>query len=105
MMRLPICVLVLVLVLAFAGKASAVVPIVGRVTVVESTYMPGEISFMLDVGSPTCPAGTWLFWRKDVENTKATYALLLTAVSTGRKVVFYHADGACTGAHMHLLAQ
>jgi hypothetical protein len=92
--------------LAVAGQAGAIEVITGRVIVLESTYLPGAISFQLDTGNTTCPLGTWLKWQKpDASNNKATYATLLTAVALGAQVNFIINDNdtSCTGQFLHLL--
>ena len=56
-----------------------------KVTLVQSTYMPTTIAFTVDTGTPSCPAGTWLYWRNaNTDNNKATYAKLLTARTARR---------------------
>lgn len=77
--------------------------VTARVTVVEPTYMPGAVSFMLSGGTATCPSGTWLRWAKDIENNKAVYATLLAALNSGKAVTFYHpaGDKTCTGQFFH----
>lgn len=76
----------------------------GKVTNLESTYMPSAISFQMDTGNSNCPAGKWLFWKKnDSENIKFTYITLLTALTTGKKVTFYLNDK-CEGEYLHLLS-
>ena len=52
--------------LAFALLMTATFPCLAleeayaRVTTVESTYMPTTITFEVDTGTASCPAGHWL---------------------------------------------
>ncbi|MEJ2653300.1 MAG: hypothetical protein P8173_16370 [Gammaproteobacteria bacterium] len=88
------------------GSAYALEAIQGKVTVLEGTYMPGTVTFQLDTGDATCPAGTWLVWQKaDLANNKAIYATLMAALIAGRQITFVINDGdtSCTGQFLHLL--
>lgn len=79
---------------------------VGKVTILEPSYLPGTVAFQMDSGVPTCPSGTWLFWRNaDQQNNKAVFATLMTALTTGKQVRFHINDGdtTCSGIHLHLL--
>ena len=70
-----------------------------RVTVVQSTYMPATIAFTVDTGTASCPAGTWLYWSNaNIDNNKATYATLLTALSSRLPITYYvnNGDTGCT---------
>lgn len=93
--------------LAIVSTASvALESFVGKVTVVEPTYLPVAISFVMDTGSATCPAGTWLKWQKaDQENNKAVYATLMAALVSGKQVRFHfnNGDSTCSGQFLHLL--
>lgn len=72
------------------------------VRLVEGSYMPAAVTFILNSGDPTCPAGTWLRWESTVENNKAIYAALLSAHASGKAVNFYHEAGACKGVALHV---
>lgn len=88
--------------------SSALEVITGRVTVLEPTYLPGVVTFAMDTGTPLCKAGSWLIWRKaDVSNNKAVYALLMTALATGKRIRFHvnEKDPECVGQYVHLLAE
>ena len=77
----------------------------GKVTELQPTGMPNNVAFKMDGGSASCPAGTWLLWAKsDPANNKAMYALILTALVSGKKVTMYITDGdtSCTGNHLRL---
>ena len=78
-----------------------------RVTVVQSTYMPAIIAFTVDTGIPSCPAGTWLYWKNtNIDNNKATYATLLTALSSGLPITYYvnNGDTTCTVLFLDIVA-
>lgn len=90
-----------------APSAAAAVEIVtAKVLLVEPTYMPGAVSFILSGGTASCPAGRYLRWQKDAENNKAVYAALLGAMVTGKRVTLYFDDGdtTCLGRFLHVLA-
>lgn len=78
--------------------------ITGKVTMVEPTYMPERITFRMDTGNNTCPAGNWFTWRKDEKNNRAVYAGLLTAMISGKTVNFVLEDNAtdCVGSYLHI---
>ena len=78
-----------------------------HVTLVQSTYMPTSIAFTVDTGTASCPAGTWLYWRNaNIDNNKATYATLLTALSSGMPVTYYvnNGDTGCTVLFLDILS-
>ena len=79
----------------------------GRVTYLEPTYLPAVVSFAMDSGSASCPAGQLLKWQKaDQSNNKAAYATLMLALSTGKKIRLFFNDGdtTCIGQYLHLLS-
>lgn len=89
----------------YGVEANALQTISGKVLLVEGTYMPGRVTFSMDAGNSTCPAGTWLTWSKtEVENNKAIYGLLMTALASGKKVNVFVNDGdtSCKGQYIHL---
>ncbi len=78
----------------------------GKITRLEASYMPTSISFMMNVGSASCPAGKWLKWQTaSQENNKAVYSTLLTALASGKTVSFLMKDGDtnCLGQFLHIL--
>ena len=87
-----------------SSTALALTDISAKVVHVEATYMPGAVTFVLDTGNSTCPAGTWVTWQKDVDNNKAVYTLLIAAVTSGRRIEFFINDGdtTCKGQFIHL---
>jgi hypothetical protein len=95
---------------SYNSTAQALDVITGHVTIVEPTYLPGKVDFMMDAGDPTnpaiCPAGTWLWWANaNNDNNAAVYAMVITAVTTGQKIQFFinAGDTTCTGVYIHLL--
>lgn len=90
-----------------AGSAYALESMTGKVTLVEGTYMPGTITFHMLPDTPftTCK-GAWLKWSNpNIENNKAVYSLLMTALVSGKKINFYIGDGDtnCMGRFIHLV--
>jgi hypothetical protein len=80
--------------------------IVGKVTLLQPTYLPGVVSFSMDAGSPSCPAGGWLKWANaDTSNNKAVYATLAAAFLAGKTAKLYVNDGdtTCTGIFLHVI--
>jgi len=65
----------------------------GRVTWIETTYMPNWIYFQLSSGDARCPSGTALVWRNgSVDNTKANLATLFTSYLSGKPVRAVYQD-------------
>ncbi|MCL1124755.1 hypothetical protein [Shewanella surugensis] len=91
--------------LLLSSNVMGVESFVGKITVLEPSYMPLSIAFHMDSGNATCPAGTQLRWSKtDTENNKVVYSTLLAAQMSGRKVKFYLSDDdSCMGQYLHLL--
>ena len=87
----------------FSAHADEVVT--ARVTLVEPSYMPGAVMFMIDKSLPSCPAGSWLNWNKGADNNRAVYASLLSAMMTGKRVTLHinSGDTTCAGKHLHIL--
>ena len=79
--------------------------VTARVTLVEPSYMPGAVVFMIDKSLPSCPAGSWLNWNKGADNNRAVYASLLSAMITGKRITLYinSGDTTCAGKHLHVL--
>ena len=97
---------ILILTILITFPASALESFVGKVTLVEPTYLPNSISFYMDTGTSTCPGGSWLRWTKTEENNKIVYSTLMTALITGNKVRLHFNDGdtTCQVQYLHLLA-
>jgi len=74
-----------------------------RVIVLEPTYMPTRVSFMVSVAPLSCPAGNWLSWQSaDTANNKAVYGTLLAAITARKMVRIFMKDG-CEVGFIHLL--
>lgn len=86
----------------WAGAASALESVQAKVITVEASYMPNSVTFRLDAGTTTCPTGVWLTWQKSADSNRAAYALLLTALTAGKTVTFYHQTGSCAGEFLHI---
>ncbi len=100
-------VLAAVLAIAFGTSAHALEETTGKVSRLESTYLPGTVAFWMDSGTASCKAGTMLFWSKaDLSNNKATYATLMLALATGKRVNIYINDGdtKCAVQFLHLVS-
>ena len=96
--------MIILVTLLFSLPSHAVENIIGKITALEPTYMPGYISFQMDTGNSTCPAGRWFVWNKGQDNNKVVYATLMAALVSGKKINFIINDGdtTCTGAFLHL---
>lgn len=96
---------ILVAMLLVTSKAQALQHVVAKVKLVESTYVPAAVTFMLSEGTASCPAGRMLFWERSVENNKAVYAMLVAAKISGGKVqiVFNDGDSNCVPQYLHLV--
>lgn len=67
--------------------------------------MPNRIQIQMDVGNNACPAGSWLIWQNsNLENNKSIYALLLAALSSGKKINFITEDNdkTCMGKFIYI---
>ena len=97
--------MMLLAMLLVAGQAQAHEIVLAKVSLVESTYMPGQIAFQLSGGTASCQAGRWLFWQRDAENNKAVYAMLMSALVSGKQVRIFFNDGDtnCVPMHMHMV--
>lgn len=99
--------LLLALLLGLAsGTSFALENFTGKITVVEPTYLPSAVTFIMDTGNSTCPSGTWLKWQNaDSQNNKAIYATLITAMATGKQVRFVMNNGdlTCKGQYLHFI--
>jgi len=100
-------IMVLVAMLLATGHAICAehVHVTAKVSLVESTYMPATVAFMLSGGTELCPAGRWLNWQRDAENNKAVYAMLMAALVSGKQVtvVFDEGDSSCAPKFVHLV--
>lgn len=88
------------------GAANAIQEIVGKVKLIEATFMPARIKFRMDAGNTACPAGAWLKWENvSQENNKVVMSFLMTALVSGKKIAFFIEDNdtTCTGKFIHLI--
>lgn len=97
--------LVLAMMLLVTNRADALEHVVAKVTLVEATYVPAAVAFILSEGTASCPAGNFLFWERSAENNKAVYAMLMAAMISGKKVqvVFNDGDSSCVPQYLHLV--
>lgn len=96
---------IVAMLLVVSQGVSALENFVGKVTLVEPTYLPTSVSFKLDTGNTTCPAGTTIKWNKnDSDNNLAVYSTLLAALVSGTDIRIFIDDGdtECNGRYMHL---
>lgn len=86
-------------------QAQALEIVTAKVSLVESSYLPGTVTFMLTGGTALCPSGKWLVWQRDADNNKAVYAMLMSAAISGKKVNVYfdEGDSKCVPKYMHLV--
>ncbi len=91
--------------MSYSDSASALQIITGKVTQIEATYMPNQIPFLLSEGNTTCPAGKPVYWAKDQENTKAIYAMLMSAFVSGKRVTLIMDDNdtTCAGKFIYMV--
>ncbi len=99
--------LILLPLLMFANVGFAAYEyITGKVTRL-APELPDKISIWMDAGTNTCPSGKWLIWKgRNLENTKAVYTTLMTALVGKKRISFIvdKGDTTCTGKHIHLLS-
>lgn len=97
---------IFVCLIAMSTSANAIEWIRGKVTSIESTYLPGSMQFVLDGGSTSCPAGKVLKWQKsDLENNKMVYSTILAAMLSGKTIqlVVNDNDTNCIGQYIYIL--
>jgi hypothetical protein len=96
-----------ILALALAPASWALETAQAHVTVVETTYMPGEITFWVDTGKTSCPSGTVLKWiNSNVDNVKSAFALLIAATNSGNRIQYFinNGDTTCQVQFLYALA-
>lgn len=88
-----ICNVALAATLSLSASLSFAWQVTAKVTAIEATWVPDYVLFQLDTGMSNC-AGTWLNYTgvgagqtvaKD--SVKAAYALVLSAIQSGKKVL------------------
>jgi hypothetical protein len=93
--------------LGVAQMSWALETVQAHVTAVETAYMPGSISFIVDTGSASCPAGTWLRWiNANPDNVKSAFALLIAATNSGNRIQYFinNGDTNCQVQFLYALA-
>jgi hypothetical protein len=96
-------------IVSWAAPAHATQEIVGRVTSLESSYMPGGFIFRMNTGNTACPVGSPLQWnggfKQNPDNVGITYSTVLNALLWGKKVKFYINDNdvSCLGQFLQVL--
>ena len=88
------------------SAVNAIQEIKGKVKLIETTYMPGRVMFIMDTGNAACPSGTWLKWENaNQENNKVVVSFLMTSLVSGKKVAFLINDNdtTCTGRFFYLV--
>ena len=105
--------LITILLMLSTQSFATATPILGKVTMLESSYMPDGVDFFMDTGTATCPAGSVMRWvplratpELNNENNKVVYATLLGALASGKKIRFYVNDNdpMCQGSGLHIVA-
>jgi hypothetical protein len=80
--------------LGIAPMAFALESAQARVTIVQASAMPSEVTFMVDTGTTSCPVGSWLAWANaNLDNNKAVFALLIAAVNGGSRIQYFVNNG------------
>jgi hypothetical protein len=81
-----------------------------NVLVIEPSYVPSLINFVVDGGAGSCPAGSWLAWNAQgadqpskIANIQAVLAVLMTAKAGGTKVRLHGNNAGCSIEHIHAL--
>lgn len=71
-------------------------PISGKVTFIESSYMPLKIRFTMDHGDGVCGLNSSrpnLYWENsNADNNKAVFAMLLAAYIGQQNITLYYSD-------------
>ena len=80
-----------------------------HLTEVEGSYVPNEVTIMIDQSAGTCAAGAWLTFSGNPSsnnlpaNVQAVYAGLLVALQTGSRVELYGSNAECAIEFVHFL--
>ena len=77
--------------------------IVTKVTAIESSYIPDNLLFKVATAGGSCATGQLLVWNRKgstdaikQSNATSVYALLLTALASGRDIVIYGNNSNCS---------
>lgn len=77
---------------------------------VEGSYVPAEVTVMIDQSAGTCTAGAWLTFSGNPSsnnlpaNVQAVYAGLLAALQTGSRIDIYGRNAGCAIEYVHFLS-
>lgn len=85
---------------------AANVGVTAKVTFLEATYMPGQISLKIDAPLGACAAGTFLIYypqgadaAAQALNIQAVFSMLLTAKVSNLNVVLTSDSASCAAVH------
>jgi len=84
--------------------------VTAHLTEVEGSYVPAEVTIMVDQSAGTCTAGGWLTFSGNSSsnnlpaNVQAVYAGLLAALETGSRIDIYGSNAGCTIQYIHFLS-
>lgn len=81
-----------------------------KVTVIEVTYLPDRVGFMVDRSVGSCAAGSWLMWPGQgsdpaarAANTQAILSTLITAKGSGQSIRIFGRNAGCTIDYLYLI--
>lgn len=84
--------------------------VVAHLTEVEGSYVPNEVTIMIDQTAGACAARAWLTYSGNpsannlTANVQAVYAGLLAALQTGSRIDIYGSNAGCTTEYVHFLS-
>src|SRR4051794_20556749 len=104
MSKLPLLATVILATIAATSAHAATLSVnSAQVTLIEPSYMPDSIAFQIDKPVGACPAGAFLRWYArgaDITaknaNISAVYALLVTALASGKTLNLGVDDSNCS---------
>ena len=83
--------------------------VTAHVVMVEATYMPTRVTFIVDQPAGTCAAGQVLGWTSTGSDStqltaqgSAVLSLLMTAQVSGRPITIFGYNSGCSVAFIHL---
>lgn len=83
--------------------------VTAHLTEVEGSYVPREVTIMIDQSAGACTAGAWLTYAGNASsndltaNVQAVYAGLLAAIQTGSRIQIDGSNAGCTIEFVHFL--
>ncbi len=85
--------------------------VVGKITLVESSYMPGGVAFKTDATVGNCGPGNYIVFEGQgadatsrAISSEAAFVLLLTAKATGQPVLMVGTNGTNGVCHVQYLS-